>query len=481
MTIELREYQNEARYKINALLNAGRHPLYVAATGTGKTITAAAIIQDRMKLNRKVFVLCPQEEIFVQWMKVLSMVGLRPGYINSEGFRGRGRSVYVCMPLSLVNMLDRLPESAAPDEIITDEAHHSQADTWKCIYNFYGKALRIGLTATPLRTDNKPLGDLYTDIVETITMKEAIEKKYLAKPLIIVPERYKLKIPIQNGEFNPYEQAKQLGKAKIIGDMVEQYSIIFAGLPILIACSTYEHAKMINEEFKKAGWNFDHIHSLLASSDRRRMIRDIKSGKLNGLCTVGIGIEGMDIPGLYGLIWMRRTMSLTIYLQFIGRILRTMPGKEYGIIVDSVGNAFIHGHPALKRKWSLETDYKADINEDEIPSMKICPVCSVMNASENINCHICEFDFTDEEAFREINKRKIPSVIDGKLVVLAGNDQKEYIKQKIEEQKKENEKHEEQKKAAETLEVSEKIDIISTGLTGRNIKSSFKNTLRNFV
>lgn len=498
MTI-LRPYQTEARHGINTLLNAGRHPLFVSGTGTGKTKTAVATIDDRVRLiGRRVFVLVPQVEIFTQWLTELARAGLNPGYINQDGVRGRDRSVYVCMPLSLVNLLDRLPEKFAPDEIWTDEAHHSLASSWETIYTHYERASRVGLTATPYRMDNRPLGAWYTDIVQTITPRQAIESGYLAEPLVIVPEEYRLEVPVNQGELDPEDQAAKLGEPRIIGNMIERYGEIFAGLPVLVACCTFEHARQVTEAFNAAGWRFDHIHSGLSEQDRARMLRDIRRPvgdpqRLNGLCTVGIGIEGMDIPGLYGLIWMRRTMSLTIYLQFIGRVLRPMPGKRYGIILDGVGNVFIHGRPELDRAWSLTTDYApAPENEIEAATMKVCPSCGVMNSIENTSCHLCGLIFTSEEAakLRQAKRgRKYPAMVDGELVVLEESARGEHAR-RVEEVKAQAAGEREATNGGqgaahnaepETLDAGEKIDILKKGLTGRGMKSMFRETLKEFV
>lgn len=314
--ISLRPYQTTARYGLNALINARRHPVFVSPTGTGKTETAVQTIADRVSLGYRSFVLTPQIEIFNQWLTAFSRAGISAGTITDKGIRGRGRAVYVVMPLSLVNLLPYLPEKFAPDEIWTDEAHHSQASSWARIYQHYENASRIGLTATPYRMDNKPLGDYYTDIVQTITMKEAITAGYLAEPLIIAPQKYADRVQLPDGDISPEEQAEILGKAQIIGDVIKQYSETFAGLPVIAACCTHVHAQEVTEQFRAAGWQWAHIHSGLSQYDREKILRDIKARRLNGICTVGIGIEGMDIPGLYGLIWLRRTLSLTIYLQF---------------------------------------------------------------------------------------------------------------------------------------------------------------------
>lgn len=427
--LTLRPYQTEARYQCNTLLNANRHPLFQSPTGTGKTKTAVAIIADRVAIGRRVWILCPQSEIFDQWVLELTKDGLNPGTINSDGIKGRNRSVYVVMPLSAINLLPYIPEALYPDEIITDECHHSAASTWEAIYDYFPRALRFGLTATPRRTDGKGLDHLYTDIVSTISMAEAINDGYLARPLCIVPEQYHLEVAIRSGDYDPSEQAAILGKVQIVGDVIANYANVFNGLPVLVACSTTEHASMMAESFSRAGWKFEHIHSGLPDHERKRMLREIRTGKLHGLCTVGIGIEGMDIPGLYGLIWLRRTLSLTIYLQFIGRVLRPMEGKEYGIILDPVGNLFIHGFPEAERTWSLEGDPGASGNvaDPDCPTMRICPRCGVANATTNIECHFCGLSFFDDSGNMARVSRTLPAIIDGNLIAITSDGMAEAL------------------------------------------------------
>ena len=258
--LTLRPYQTDARYQLNALLNASRHPVFVSPTGTGKTKTATAVIADRVSIGRRVFVLVPSVEIFTQWITDLSDADLNQGYINDEGMKGRNRSVYVCMAQSLVNILDRIPEAAWPDEIFTDECHHSAANTWETIYTFFDRATRCGLTATPERLDGKGLDHLYTDIVQTITMREAIDAGYLAKPLPIVPQKYLDKHDIPTADIDSgaglEAQAAKLGKLEIIGDVIESYTRIFHGRPVLVACATFGHAELMAAKFCDAGWSF---------------------------------------------------------------------------------------------------------------------------------------------------------------------------------------------------------------------------------
>ena len=416
----LRDYQLSAVRQLHAAVNAGRNPVYAAPTGTGKTKTAVRFIIDRAAMNERVFVIVPQVEIFNQWMIELAEAGAADdaGYINDTGVNGRGKRIYIIMPMSLVNILPRLPHEFRPDVIVTDEAHRSEAATWQAIYNYFPSARRVGLTATPERTDGQGLANTYDMIVQTTTMQDAINSGYLARPLLIVPEKYKIEIdvPESGGDYDVKRQAEILGKPRIIGDVIRQYGNIFAGHPVMVACSTFEHADIMTAEFRAAGWKFEHIHSALTAADRAGILRRIRTRQINGVCTVGIGIEGLDIPGLYGLIWLRRTLSATIYLQFIGRVLRPMPGKKYGVILDPVGNVFIHGRPEMPRTWSLEGRQGRAAEQSQVPKMKTCPMCSVMNAMENATCHICGYDFLSGTA--PAKGRKLPRIVNGELVVL---------------------------------------------------------------
>lgn len=468
-------------------MNQTRHPVFVSPTGTGKTWTAIAMIADRISLGRRVYVLTPQEEIFDQWIRDLSNAGLNPGYVNREGFRGRGRMVYVCMPISLCNNLHMISKSVWPHEIVTDECHHSAADTWKRIYEYFPDAVRIGLTATPRRTDGRGLDDLYTHIVSTIGPAEAIEAGYLARPLIMAPAEYLSRLSILGDDYDPQEQAEALGQTRIIGDVIEQYERTFCGRPVLVACSTYEHAALMTDQFRSAGWNWDHLHSGLNTWVRKGILKRVKAGELSGVCTVGIGIEGMDIPGLYGLIWLRRTLSLTIYLQFIGRVLRPLPGKDRGIIIDPVGNLFIHGWPEAHRNWTLKG--RAEVPDsslgDELAlDLRMCPVCAVMNYGGNSVCHFCGAKLDGEER-PEGSGRKYPSMVDGELVPVSSTGL-ENIDRRISVIKGELVENAEKKAQAdsrlETLDtVPSKAAFLRNNLFKGNRRDMFRNTVQDWL
>jgi len=463
----LYDFQETARVKVNSSLNSGRNPVLCMPTGTGKTFTACNIILDRINMKERVFILTPQIEIFEQWLVALAEIGIDFGIINEGTVLGQNKLVYVCMPLTLANILSKLPAPFFPHTIISDENHHSMCETWQNIYNFYPNAKRLGLTATPKRTDGKPLTPTYDEIIEVITFKDAIQREFLSDYLLVVPEEYKMNIPIRNGDYDVQDQARLLGETRIIGNAIEWYSKIFSGLPCLVACATFEHANQMTAAFCEAGWSFEHIHSGLATAERKRMLRELRTGKINGLCTVGIGIEGMDIPGLFGLIWLRLTLSVTIFLQFIGRALRKSADKKYGIILDLVGNVFIHGLPDRERNWTLDGKQAQEGEAYDAPKMKICPQCSVLNAEQNHVCHICGYDFING-GLTAGNARKIPAMVDGELVLLDESnlsERKEEIKAALNKQR---EIKAEKEKPPVELSRVEKMRLLKTGLERKN-------------
>lgn len=186
-------------------------------------------------------------------------------------------------------------------------------------------------------------------------------------------------------------------------------------------------------------------------------------------------------------------MSLTVYLQFIGRVLRPMQGKENGIILDPVGNLFIHGFPEMKRAWSLS----GSVNEPEpgeinqAATMRICPFCGVANAAVNAVCHFCGAELDSEEAKRA-RRRKLPAIVDGELVAVESDGQAEEIRQRAERIKEERARQEEERnrkkqEAIETddgtgagLSKAERAAILRAGLLDEKRKL-FREAVKNYL
>src|SRR5690606_30700581 len=121
--------------------------------------------------------------------------------------------------------------------------------------------------------------------------------------------------------------------------------------------------------------------------------------------------EGMDVPGIVGCILLRRTLSLSLYLQQTGRALRPAPGKDHAIILDHAGNYKIHGHILDEREWSLDGEKKKD--KKPVPKMTDCPKCYAVWEGKVSKCLSCGYDFPKIEIPKEEAKF---TIIKGELV-----------------------------------------------------------------
>jgi len=497
--------QTEARYKSNSLLNAGISHVYVSPCGTGKTVTSSFIVLDRIKLGHIVYILCPQIEIFTQWIDELVEVGIDPGYINDEGIRGADRKVYVCMYQSLVNLLPMIPESLFPTEIIIDETQHLLSNSIKTICTFFGNATLLGLTATLYHGSGETFKPWFTDSFQTITKKQAIEKGYITKSIAIVPEEFlkDAKIPMVGDDYDMNKQAALLGTTRIIGDVIKYYELLFCGNPVIVPCATFNHSKQMTEMFNNAGWHFEHLHSELPKHERKRILRAVANQEINGICTVGIGVEGLSIKGLWGVMWLCRTMSPIKWTQFDGRPERLFPGKKYSFIVDFVGNVIIHGLPENEFHGTL--DGKEKDPEETTAKMITCPSCGVYNSTENLICHWCGYDLTfipldgtcgkckhhkknlltatifcdelgDTEKYTNIpgcplfqkKGRMLPAMIDGELVAITTDGQIHSIKERVRKRKEEQsvriQEKEEHRQSLEEISEAEKRKVLKDGM-----------------
>ena len=166
-TITLRDYQQECVNIINSL-DSGSY-LVAVATGLGKTV-----IFSHIKRRGRMLILSHREELVWQPRKYFDCTfGVEQADNHSNGEEVVSASVQ-----SLVRRLD----SFSPDDfdiIITDEAHHAVADTYRRIYDYFKPRLHIGFTATPNRADNVKLGEIYSKIIYERNLKWGIDHKYL--------------------------------------------------------------------------------------------------------------------------------------------------------------------------------------------------------------------------------------------------------------------------------------------------------------
>ena len=390
-TMRLREYQVEAVENIRkAYSNGAKRILFVLPTGGGKTAIFSHITESAFKKSNSVFILVHREELLLQSSRKLAELGVPHGRI-SPAFSQTRDKIQVCSVQTLVNRIKNIYGS--PDLLIIDEAHHSTAGSYSKILEKWNKSLVLGVTATPERMDGTGLGNVFDTMIEGPSIDQLTKSGHLSRFKVYAPPMSINfdAIKISQGDYAKGEMEKVMDKPSITGSAVDHYNRLCNGLPAIAFCTTVKHANDVASQFNSSGIKSKCIDGNMEKIARRKVIDGL--GKdYSVLTSCEIVSEGTDIPAVAGAILLRPTLSLGLYLQQVGRILRPYEGKEYSVILDHVGNVVRHGFPDEIRKWSLEGKKrkKKQNGEEEDMNILVCPSCyNVFKLNTLRQCPVC--------------------------------------------------------------------------------------------
>ena len=335
--------QVEALYNLKKSREEGYDKaLVVAATGIGKTYLAAF----DAKNYEKILFLAHREEIIMQASE--SFKNIYPD--KSQGFYYRkDKNTDKDIIFALVQSLGKktnLNEFKRDyfDYIVVDEFHHAVAANYKRVLDYFTPKFLLGLTATPERLDNRDVFALcdYNSVYE-IRLKEAINKGYLS------PFRYYgiyddtvdyNKINMRNGRYDEKDLEEKLMIHKR-AELVLKHFLKYNSSSAIGFCSSRNHAEYMAEYFMQNGIPSAAVYSgsqRQYAQNRTDAIAKLKNNELKILFTVDIFNEGVDIPSIDTVLFLRPTQSPTIFLQQLGRGLRKDEGKKYLTVLDFIGN-----------------------------------------------------------------------------------------------------------------------------------------------
>ncbi len=350
--IEPHAYQKEIleRLAVEREIHKRNRNLVVAATGTGKTVISAFDFRRFYKANptAKFLFVAHREEILKQArstyravLRVHSFGELWVGGIEPEHFNQIFASVQ-----TLNSRFDQLTVSPDfYDFIVIDEVHHISADSYRPILNYFTPKILLGLTATPERHDGSDIReDFCGTIAAELRLPEAINQRHLC------PFQYfGLDDPTDlsnvqwvKGRYLPSELTRiYTANDQRIGHILRSMEEVIGKIhkiKALAFCVSQDHAQYVCEKFLLKGIKSAVLTSS-NSQDRVRLREQLISGKINVLFVVDIFNEGVDIPEIDTVIFLRPTESLTVFLQQLGRGLRLSDGKDCLTVLDFVGNA----------------------------------------------------------------------------------------------------------------------------------------------
>jgi len=427
----LRPYQELAIQLIRQAIQQGhRKILLVIPTGGGKTVTAAELIDKTVAKGNRVLFLAHRQELIDQCSEKLSDYGVPHGIIQGKGTKRDPRKRDRSLPVQVASIATLIRREHWPARLIViDEAHRATAKTYMSICDRYadGKPVIIGLSATPYRLSGQPLGDLFDKLIDVISVKELVDQGSLVNPTVYVagsPDLTTVKTG-SNGDFRQHGDGsieEAMNTTVLRGDIVENwvkfcgarlgshvvYDRIYSasdfsqgdlfsdGAPtneetppqrvkytdcnartVVFACSV-KHSKMIAEQFRSVGVSAAHIDGDSKAAERRRVLRQLRSGELSVVSQVGLLTEGWDLPSLECIIIARSTRSRNVYKQIGGRIMRPSDEARFKMVIDHGNCTFMHGRLTDHEVFSLEKSEKRPKKKSPMKNVKECHLCKAI-------------------------------------------------------------------------------------------------------
>jgi hypothetical protein len=288
------------------------------------------------------------------------------------------------------------------DYIVMDECHHAAAETYKKIMNYFKPGFMLGLTATPERMDNQDVFEMFDkNVPYELRLRDAINND-----LVVPFHYYGIRDSLVDYSYMDANRiAKEIGKVEnveFIASEIEKHRP--AGkLKALAFCTTISHALLMSERLEELGYN---TVALTGSNDlgqRIKAFNDLQddNNPLEIICAVDILNEGVDIPQVNMVLFLRPTESSTIFLQQLGRGLRKYEGKQYVTVLDFIGNNYNRSVQIAMALGSLgqasviEKPYLMDLLRTDFKELRIPGVIINIDAlsKENIIDYIKNTNF----------------------------------------------------------------------------------------
>lgn len=388
MRFKLRPYQIDAIYKLRESFKKGnKRVVLVSPTGSGKTVIASAIVElATMKNSGKVLFIAHRREIIDQTSKKLDEVGIHHGVMMGDD--GRYDPSAPVQVASIQTLIRRDPPPA--DIIIIDECHLSLAKSYIDTIKKYEDSFVLGLTATPWRTDGKGMGILYEDMVVVSQVQDLVRKGFLVNPEFYAPARPDLSTArIKYGDYVAKDLARIMNKSHLVGDITDHWKKLAYGLCTVVFASSRDHSKSIVRHFTADGISAEHIDHKTPKHERNAVLDRLKSGETKVVSNVGLLTEGWDLPELQCIVIARPTMSETLYLQMVGRVMRPLEWKKRALIVDHAGCFFQHNSPIANRNYSLANRKISRNKKVSTRNIKICRRCKRICHRKDDKCRNC--------------------------------------------------------------------------------------------
>lgn len=408
--MQLRPYQQVLYESTRQAFRSHKRVLVVAPCGAGKTYLFSEMIRNT---KGDALVLVHRRELKEQHERLFRDLNITNARVNTYQTER-----------------NRLGQYPTPKLLVVDEAHLSRSKGWSEIVEYYD-TYTVGLTATPVRLDGKPLGDIYGTMVQGITTKELIAQQRLSPYEYYAPMSVETdNLKIQAGDFLLKDLEKIMDDRAIYSDALKSWKKIADSERTIAYCVSIGHAKQMAKIFSDAGYAAVEIDGETPPKKRDKIMQDFRDGKITILCNVGIISEGVSIDAVTCCLLLRPTESHALYWQQAMRCMRYQPGKTAKII-DCVGNYSRNPLPDADVEWSLTKSVTKQKRHDSagnfrirtcldcfmvFPTAPVCPFCGAeyelhpkeVKAKEDIQLQkITEEQKLELERLRKKQRREV--------------------------------------------------------------------------
>lgn len=422
--MNLRPYQVDTVDRARALLLEGKTKVcLVSPTGSGKTVTGSRIIQLAIERGKRVLFLAHRRELIQQTADKLIRFGIRPGVIVGGERSHPDRPVQVASVQALMNRLNYIGEF---DLVVIDECHHVTASNqYAKVLKLFPKAIVIGLTATPWRLDGAGLADVFDGHVISCTPRQLRDMHFLVPVGGFQYEPIDTRgAKVKNGDYDAKSVEQAAMNAKLFGEIVGEWKQHAGGARTVLFACTIRHSQALAQAFCDAGIAAQHLDGETSVAERAAILASIKRGGTKVLCNVNVATEGWDCPELECCILARPTLSTSLYLQMVGRVLRPCGEcesclaeprrlcevKPLARIQDHARCLATHGHPYMERDYSPEKSMKASRRESEagVSRTLTCKKCG--SVTSRWPCDACSYVPPETDVEHELAAKRVAIV-----------------------------------------------------------------------
>lgn len=344
MTRVLRKWQCEAVDAVREEWASGvTRTAVVAATGLGKSSVIGKLAVDEVRAGGRPLLLAHREELLTQLTKTCKAFDSTIGVGRVQAGQNQTRRPITVASVQTLRSERRQGRMMRPTLVVVDECHRAVSPSHMSILAWAGSfdhTRTLGVTATMTRGDKKGLGDCWQSVALVRDIKFGIDEGYLVKPRgrVVVTEHMDLEhAKVSRGDYQDSDLGEMV--AQDAGEIVKAWNAHASDRLTVAFVPTVDSAHELRDAFHAQGIAAEAVTAVTPTAERNAMYARLADGTTRVLVNVFVLVEGWDCPPVSCILMARPTRLPGVYIQALGRGLRTAPGKTDCLVLDVVGTS----------------------------------------------------------------------------------------------------------------------------------------------